>query len=146
MADNRSSTGVMTLLLGVITPVYNWWQSYLPCNKHVLRKAQQWYQDANIQLAKAGASLLGWWDGPWLKNPKLNEHPVDHETPLGMVVFFSPLLGGVCVFEKLKNPPPQKKSMRIWWTKKRGFSKVSAKKMRCAGRHLDILDIHMDSL
>ena len=61
----------------------------------------------------------------------------------GWLLFFQPTFrGGLCL-KNWKIPPHKRNSMRIWWTKKRGFSEVSAKRMRCAVGHVDILDIHI---
>jgi len=57
-----------------------------------------------------------------LKNPKLNEHPVDHETPLKMVVvLFQPTFRGCLCVEKLKNPTPQKEQHEDLVNEKEGF-------------------------
>lgn len=64
------------------------------------------------------------------------------------LLFFQPTFrGGLCLKNCFPSTPPTKRTAWGFGERKRGrFLEVSAKKMRCAGRHLDILDIHMDSL
>ena len=131
----------MTLLLGVISPVYNW---FLGATCHATNTCSgRLSSDATGKMPTSSSrkQVLPCWDdgmgpGPWLKNPKLNEHPVDHETQPGDGCFFSPLLGGVCVFEKLKNSPQKKRRAWGFGERKRGrFGGISQKRWDAAGRH-----------